>query len=42
MMLERVIEYISGHEGVEWMPLESMAVDYRSRFLFQGLNVSGG
>jgi len=42
MMLERVIEYISGHEGVEWMPLESMAVDYRSRFPFQGLNVSGG
>ena len=33
-MVERVIDYISGHEGVEWMTLENMAADFRSRFAF--------
>jgi len=36
LMLERVIDYISGHEGVEWMCLENMATDFRSRFAFPG------
>jgi peptidoglycan/xylan/chitin deacetylase (PgdA/CDA1 family) len=36
LMLERVIDYISSHEGVEWMPLEDMAVDFRARFPFGG------
>jgi len=36
LMLERVIDYISGHEGVEWMYLENMATDFRSRFAFPG------
>ena len=31
LMLERLIEYINGHDGVEWMPLEAMAGDFRSR-----------
>jgi peptidoglycan/xylan/chitin deacetylase (PgdA/CDA1 family) len=34
LMLERVIDYISSHDGVEWMPLEDMAVDFRARFPF--------
>jgi peptidoglycan-N-acetylglucosamine deacetylase len=34
LMLERVIDYISGHSGVEWMTLEDMAVDFRARYPF--------
>jgi peptidoglycan/xylan/chitin deacetylase (PgdA/CDA1 family) len=36
LMLERIIDYISGHDGVEWLPLESMADDFRSRYPFHG------
>jgi peptidoglycan/xylan/chitin deacetylase (PgdA/CDA1 family) len=34
LMLERVIDYISGHDGVEWMKLEHMAEDFRARYPF--------
>lgn len=34
LMLERVIDYINTHEGVDWMTLEDMAVDFRARFPF--------
>lgn len=36
MMLERLIDYINGHEGVEWMPFEDIAADFRKRFPFDG------
>jgi peptidoglycan/xylan/chitin deacetylase (PgdA/CDA1 family) len=36
LMLERVIDYISSHDSVEWMALEDMAVDFRSRSPFPG------
>lgn len=35
-MLERLIEYISGHEGVEWVTFEEIADDFRKRFPFAG------
>ncbi|WP_435170145.1 polysaccharide deacetylase family protein [Falsirhodobacter sp. 1013] len=36
LMLERLIDYISGHEGVEWAPFEVIAADFRARFPFAG------
>ncbi|TXD96222.1 polysaccharide deacetylase [Psychrobacter frigidicola] len=36
MMLERLIDYINGHEGVVWMPFEDIAADFRTRFPFEG------
>ncbi len=36
MMLERLIDYINGHEGVVWMPFEDIAADFRKRFPFEG------
>ena len=33
-MLERLIDYISKHSGVEWMPFEDIAADYRQRYPF--------
>ena len=36
LMLERLIEYISGHEGVEWAPFEEIAADFRKRYPFAG------
>jgi hypothetical protein len=27
-MLERIIEYISGHSGVEWVTFEQIAEDF--------------
>jgi len=35
-MVERVIDHISSHDGVEWMTLEDMASDFRSRYPFPG------
>lgn len=35
MMLERLIDYINGHEGVVWMPFEDIAADFRKRFPFE-------
>jgi len=35
-MLERLIEYINGHEGIEWVPFEVMATDFRARYPFAG------
>lgn len=31
LMLERLIEYIQGHEGVRWVPFETIAQDYLER-----------
>ena len=36
LMLERLIEYINGHEGVKWMTFEEIAMDFRQRFPFAG------
>ncbi|MGB3304154.1 polysaccharide deacetylase family protein [Gordonia sp. (in: high G+C Gram-positive bacteria)] len=36
LMLERLIEYINGHEGVRWMTMEETAADFRKRFPFAG------
>jgi hypothetical protein len=36
LMLERLIEYISGHEGVRWAPFEEIAADFRKRYPFEG------
>lgn len=36
LMLERLIEYINGHDGVEWMDFASIADDFRKRFPFEG------
>ena len=34
LMLERLIEYIGGHEGVRWATMEEVADDFRRRFPF--------
>ena len=34
LMLERLIEYMNGHEGVEWMKFEDIADDFRARYPF--------
>jgi peptidoglycan/xylan/chitin deacetylase (PgdA/CDA1 family) len=31
LMLERVIQHISGHPGVQWMPFEEIAQDFVRR-----------
>jgi peptidoglycan/xylan/chitin deacetylase (PgdA/CDA1 family) len=31
LMLERLIEYINGHEGISWLTMDEMAEDYRAR-----------
>lgn len=36
LMLERLIDYINGHEGCGWMTFEAIAADFRSRFPFDG------
>jgi peptidoglycan/xylan/chitin deacetylase (PgdA/CDA1 family) len=36
MMLERLIEYINGHDGVTWMTFEEIAEDFRKRYPFGG------
>ncbi len=36
LMLERLIEYINGHDGVSWMPFEEIAADFRKRYPFDG------
>lgn len=35
LMLERVFDYIDGHEGVEWLTFEDVAADFRRRNPFQ-------
>lgn len=34
LMLERLIEYINGHEGVRWATMEEVAEDFRIRYPF--------
>jgi peptidoglycan/xylan/chitin deacetylase (PgdA/CDA1 family) len=36
LMLERLIEYINGHDGVKWMTFEDIAKNFRQRFPFAG------
>ena len=36
LMLERIIDYINGHEGVRWLTMEEVADDFRARFPFAG------
>jgi len=36
LMLERLFEYISGHEGVRFVTMDEMADDYDRRFPWQG------
>lgn len=36
LMLERLIEYISKHSGVEWATFEDIANDFRKRYPFGG------
>ena len=35
-VLERLIEHINGHDGVEWATFEQIADDFRSRYPFEG------
>jgi len=35
-MLERLIEYISGHSGIEWVTFEAIATDFRACYPFGG------
>jgi hypothetical protein len=35
-MLERIIEYINGHDGVKWMSFEDAVADFRKRYPFDG------
>jgi len=35
-MLERLIEYISGHPAVRWCTMEEMAEEFRRRDPFKG------
>ncbi|HRO58753.1 MAG TPA: polysaccharide deacetylase [Burkholderiaceae bacterium] len=37
LMLERLIDYISGHAGVRWLPMEEIAEDFRGRFPFEAV-----
>ncbi|WP_395686869.1 polysaccharide deacetylase [Aestuariivirga sp.] len=36
LMLERLIEYISKHSGIEWATFEDIAADFRKRYPFAG------
>ncbi|WP_028922553.1 polysaccharide deacetylase family protein [Pseudonocardia acaciae] len=36
LMLERLIDYISGHDGITWSTMEQAADDFRVRFPFDG------
>jgi len=36
LMLERLIEYINGHDGVEWVDFNTIADDFRARYPFGG------
>lgn len=40
-MHERLIEYINGHEGVEWMPMCEMAKEFLEGRI-EGVKVEGG
>lgn len=35
LMLERLIEYINGHDDVEWATFDAIASDFRKRFPFE-------
>jgi peptidoglycan/xylan/chitin deacetylase (PgdA/CDA1 family) len=40
LMLERLIDYISGHTGARWMTFEEIAADFRQRHPFTGAAAS--
>lgn len=35
LMLERLIDYINGHEGVRWAPFDEICDDFRKRYPFE-------
>lgn len=39
--VDRIIEYINKHEGVEWMPLCEMAKEFREGRM-PGVEIEGG
>jgi len=41
LMHERLFEYISGHEGVEWVTMEEMVREFKEG-RFGGVEVKGG
>jgi peptidoglycan/xylan/chitin deacetylase (PgdA/CDA1 family) len=41
LMHERLIEYINGHEGVEWMTMEEMVREFKEGRI-AGVEVNGG
>jgi hypothetical protein len=41
LMHERIIEYINGHEGVEWCTLEQMVEEFKAGKI-RGVEVQGG
>lgn len=40
-MHERLIEYINGHEGVEWCTMEQMVKEFKEGKL-DGVEIKGG
>lgn len=42
LMLERIIEYFSSHEGVRFVTMEEAAADFRRRFPFRTAAISAG
>lgn len=36
LMLERLIDHISGHAGVRWLTMEEIAAEFRQRYPFSG------
>jgi len=36
LMLERLIDHISGHDGVRWVTMEEVAANFRHRYPFSG------
>lgn len=41
LMHERLIEYINGHEGVEWCTMEQMVAEFKAGKI-SGVDVKGG
>jgi peptidoglycan/xylan/chitin deacetylase (PgdA/CDA1 family) len=40
LALERLIEYINGHEGTSWVTMEEAADDFRTRYPYPGVSGS--
>jgi len=35
LALERVLDHITRHDGVEWLPFADVAADFRRRVVFE-------